>query len=483
MALIFGTANPTHSRAISRAVAASKLRKLAAKIYTDDLRSSAEDIIRYHRLEIAAHFYPGAIISHRSALEGMVSPKGKLHLSLPGAVAPVRKLPGLEIRLWRGPAPQPDDIPTTFGEGEQLFAASLPRAILENMQIARARANDEPKTLSSEELEHWIDRQIRIFGTGWLEQIQKRTAELAARLGWRDQQQEFAAIINAMRMRNHASGYRLSSDLARSRALGKPYDPERDLLFRNLHARLANEEFRELPAPPVTEFDNRAFWESYFSNFVEGTKFTIDEARTIVYAGAGSNESQRAWPEDAHIVRETYQLIVDSNISAAISGSGAEWIELLKRRHARMMASRPEVEPGVLKKRNNEIGSRVFVAPDMVEETLSRGWQLGRSLPSATGRALFVLFLLSEVHPFNDGNGRISRLGMNAELEAVRQMRLIIPTSFQYEHLSALAALTLRGDPNPFIKFGHKLIELNSRLPFSTFRESHEYFRRSNALD
>jgi fido (protein-threonine AMPylation protein) len=57
----------------------------------------------------------------------------------------------------------------------------------------------------------------------------------------------------------------------------------------------------------------------------------------------------------------------------------------------------------------------------------ARGWPAGRELPSASARALYVLFLIAEVHPFNDGNGRISRLGMNAELEAsgqhLRQMR------------------------------------------------------------
>jgi fido (protein-threonine AMPylation protein) len=50
----------------------------------------------------------------------------------------------------------------------------------------------------------------------------------------------------------------------------------------------------------------------------------------------------------------------------------------------------------------------------------ARGWPAGRELPSASARALYVLFLIAEVHPFNDGNGRISRLGMNAELERIQ---------------------------------------------------------------
>ena len=67
---------------------------------------------------------------------------------------------------------------------------------------------------------------------------------------------------------------------------------------------------------------------------------------------------------------------------------------------------------GVFKKRNNEFGARVFVAPELVEETLARGWPAIRELRSATARALYALFLVAEVHPFNDGNGRISRLAM-----------------------------------------------------------------------
>ena len=114
------------------------MRKLASKIYTDDLTSPPEEVVRRHRLEIAAHFYPGAVISHRSALEGNnVSPAGKFHLTVPRAIAPVRKLPGLEIRIWRGPAPQANDARTPLGEGNELFISSQARGVLENLQIAQ----------------------------------------------------------------------------------------------------------------------------------------------------------------------------------------------------------------------------------------------------------------------------------------------------------------------------------------------------------
>ena len=71
----------------------------------------------------------------------------------------------------------------------------------------------------------------------------------------------------------------------------------------------------------------------------------------------------------------------------------------------------------------------------------------------------------------------------NAELEAARQARLIVPTSFRTDYLTVLEALTVRHDPEPYIRFGHKLVEMNSQMPFGSFDESHEYFQKTKALD
>ena len=480
MALHFGTSD--RSAEISRAVKAGTLRKLASKIYTDDLLAPPADVLRRHRLEIVAHFYPGAVISHRSALEGNVSPAGKLHLTLPQAVAPVRELPGLEIRLWRGPAPQADDIRTpVIDDMHAVYTASQPRAVLENLQIARARADDEPKTLSPEELEAWIDRHLRVHGLGWLDELRAKAAALSGPLGWTREQRQLDALVEALHGRR--SGYRFRTELSRARASGQPFDPERLRLFSGLHARLATEAFADLPRPNAAEFDLRAFWEAYFSNFIEGTRFTVDEARLIVYEPDPAKTLALQRPEDAHDVRETFRLIVDPNISPEVPRDVPHLMELLRRRHARMMASRPTIEPGVFKKRNNEFGARVFVAPELVEATLARSWPAIRELRSATARALYALFVVAEIHPFNDGNGRISRLAMNAELEAAGHARLILPTSLRTDYLSVLEALTLRGDPEPFVAFAHKLIDLNRRMPFASFVESHAYYRRTGALE
>ncbi|TAK86783.1 MAG: hypothetical protein EPO20_06035 [Betaproteobacteria bacterium] len=73
--------------------------------------------------------------------------------------------------------------------------------------------------------------------------------------------------------------------------------------------------------------------------------------------------------------------------------------------------------------------------PALVRGTLIEGSELARSVPEGLPRAIYLAFLVSEVHPFADGNGRISRLVMNAELSRTGEARIIIPTLFHEEYV------------------------------------------------
>jgi len=64
-------------------------------------------------------------------------------------------------------------------------------------------------------------------------------------------------------------------------------------------------------------------------------------------------------------------------------------------------------------------------------------------------RALLAMFLVAEVHPFTDGNGRLARLVMNAELSVVGASRIIVPTLCREEYLDCLRVLTRQGEPAP----------------------------------
>ncbi len=125
---------------------------------------------------------------------------------------------------------------------------------------------------------------------------------------------------------------------------------------------------------------------------------------------------------------------------------------LLKARHASIMESRTDMRPGSFKRAVNRAGSTVFVAPDLVQGALEKGFDLCRSLETAFQRAVFIKFLVSEVYPFSDRNGRTARIMMNSELVAAGEERIVVPTVYRDNYLSALKALSQSGLPHPLIR-------------------------------
>ena len=127
---------------------------------------------------------------------------------------------------------------------------------------------------------------------------------------------------------------------------------------------------------------------------------------------------------------------------ARVAKSPEEFLKLLKYRHSIIMDGRKDVRPGEFKIKSNRSGETIFVEPDLVEGTLIRGFEILKSLEDPMARAVFVMFLIAEVHPFADGNGRMARIMMNSELVHAGEERIIIPTVFRSEYLQSLKALT-----------------------------------------
>ena len=93
------------------------------------------------------------------------------------------------------------------------------------------------------------------------------------------------------------------------------------------------------------------------------------------------------------------------------------------------MEGRPTSRQGPSRRRRTGRATRSSLRRSSWRGTLARGFELHRSLPDAFQRAVFMMFLVSEVHPFLDGNGRVARIMMNAELVATGERRLIVPPS------------------------------------------------------
>ncbi len=429
------------SSVVSRAVAAGRIRKIASRLYTRNLTDPPEAVVRQNLWPIVAGYFPGGLIADRTALENVPASDGSVCLVT--ARGRNVRLPGITLRPRRGAGPLSSDRPFLSG----LFLASTARAYLENMRPTRARGGLVRRTLSRVELEERLETLLRRSGAPELGRLRDEVRAVAAEAGFEEEAASFDALAGALLGTREAA---LSAPAAVARRRGRPYDPERLALFEKLFVALRNSP----PSPRLAvrrsaeSLRTLAFFEAYFSNFIEGTEFEVDEAADIVFRGV----VPRRRPEDAHDVLGTWRIVSDNREMRRTPSHQRALEDLLRTRHAAIMAGRPDRDPGQFKEISNRAGQTVFVAPDLVRGTLEKGFDLARSLETPFQRAAFVQLLVSEVHPFADGNGRTARIMMNAELVAGGEERIVIPTVYRDSYLSALRAVSRNGICEPLIR-------------------------------
>jgi len=152
------------------------------------------------------------------------------------------------------------------------------------------------------------------------------------------------------------------------------------------------------------------------------------------------------------------------------------------RRHKLIMAGRPDKRPGEFKVRANQAGATRFVEPKLAPGTLDEGFARYCELRDPFARATFLMFLISEVHPFDDGNGRMARAMMNLELLSSAQAPVLIPIVYRNDYIQALRAMTLHGNPKPLVsvlEFGQRYA---ARLDASTVETAQADLERTNAF-
>ncbi len=429
------------SKAVSESLARGQLRKLGSRLYTRNMDEDPERLVRRNWYYLITAYYPDALITDRTALENQPAADGSVCIISEKKRDTV--LPGLIFRPRRGPLPLESDRP--FVGGARL--ASPARAYLENMRPSRARGERLARTLSRQEVENRLDAIIRHQGEEALNRIRDEARTIAPQLGLEREFDELNALIGTLLGTREAE---TKSAVGKARAAGRPFDPDRIRLFESLFTALRETVPTSRPAPKRngTANANLSFFEAYFSNFIEGTEFTVEEAEEIVFGGVIPQER----PDDAHDILGTYRIVSDASEMNTLPDNFEEFIALLRRRHAVFMEARPDKNPGAFKTKINRAGNTVFVAPDLVDGTLEQGFAFLHGLGEPFQRAIFMMFLVSEVHPFTDGNGRAARIMMNAELVAGGQERIIIPTAYRIDYLRALKPLSHSGHTTPLIR-------------------------------
>ncbi len=463
-------ADRTEARGLQRLAAQGKLRRIFSGVYSDELVQPLEVVTRRHLLELCALITPDCIVSHRSAFEQRPTASGDYFLT-----GPYRRdisLPGVKLRIAKGPGPLASDIaiPTFHGIAH---ISSQARALLENLFASRGdRA--EKRTLGAAAVEEWLDRFIGRDVDGATNRLRDSARAIATPLGLGAEFEQLDAIIGALLGTRTA---RLSAPAARARAAKRPYDDARLKLFEALAIELQQNPLQLPAADPAEDASLQAFVETYFSNYIEGTEFEITEAHDIVVNGRPLKYRE----DDSHDILGTYRAILESKQSPKLPDSAQEFARLLQQWNSEVIESRKDKLPGEFKTERNRAGATWFVDPDLVVGTLLKGYEFIMSAATPANRAALAAFVVSEVHPFSDGNGRTARVAMNHFLSNAELIRITVPTVFREDYIGALKALT-NGNPVPLPRMLARAARFSRWLDTSSTKVCFAALERSNAM-
>lgn len=471
MALVLATGDRTQGRRLQRLAAAGQLRRLYRGVYTDDLVQPLESIVRRELFALCSLVAPGSIISHRSALEaGRPTAAGNLFLT--GANRRDFELPGVKLRMTKGFGPLDSDIriPTFAGDA---FISSQARALLENLSSSRGNP-PERRTLGAGAVEDWLARFVSRDVSGATSKIRDAARGLADALRLETEFKQLDKIIGALlgTQRTH-----LTAPAAIARAAGRPYDDARVTLFHTLAIELQENSLHVPTADPNIDSDLQAFVETYFSNYIEGTEFEIEEAHDIVVQGRPLKYRE----DDSHDILGTYRAILESKASPIIPQHFEDFARQLQQWNREVIESRQSKSPGEFKTESNRAGNTVFVIPDLVVGTLEKGYEFIMSAATPANRAALAMFVVAEVHPFTDGNGRTARLAMNLFLTAAGLTRVVIPTVYRDDYISGLKAMSTNSLPTPLVRMLARAARFSRWVDMSTKASAFADLKRSNA--
>ncbi len=404
---------------------------MAPRLYSSDVASDETEIVAENLWPILGRLIPGAMIVDRSAAEDGKVIDGVLYVASDARRTTLR-LPGIEVRV------RPDD-PTADPAEDLPWASGLrisrpARVLVDNLAPSRGRDHRESRTLSLAELEDWLAHKAIVWDESRMLRLRDEALQLAEAMGFVDRAEDirglFARLDGVLPLRL-ATGNRF-----RAFVHGQSWDEQRVAMFERAAAKLAAHTDPDVPEfiPAGVYNLELPFFESYFSNYIEGTVFEVAEARRIVE----TQQPPTSRPADGHDILGTYRCVADTIGRRAVSEDPDDMLDFLRHRHASIMEGRPETGPGEWKQAPNRVGAYSFVQPNLVEGTLRQGLELVPTVPAGFKRALYVMMVVSEVHPFTDGNGRVARVMMNAELSAVDASRIVIPSVYRNEYVGCL---------------------------------------------
>jgi hypothetical protein len=118
----------------------------------------------------------------------------------------------------------------------------------------------------------------------------------------------------------------------------------------------------------------------------------------------------------------------------------------------------------------------------MVLGTLLKGYEFIMRAETPADRAALTTFVVAEVHPFTDGNGRTARVAMNHFLTNAGLTRVIIPTVFRDDYLTALNAMSSNAYPVPLLRMLTRAARFSRWLDLSSVSRCFAALTSSHAM-
>ena len=251
-----GAANNV-ARTIQRRAKAGELTRITEGIYLAESNPETQKaIVSRNWTRILAALVPNAVVSHRSAYHGGLSPDGRIYLSHPTTYNRKIELPGVQAILVKGPGPLAGDSPLG---NEKLFFASRPRQLLENLSPERGARG---KSAGAKAVEERLVSILNASGEEELNKIRVTAQELAKIMALQNEFKKLDALIGALLV-THVAGI-LKTKQGKLVAKGSPVDSARMARFEVLAAKLRGEPLPHRPATAINEpaRSNFAFLES-----------------------------------------------------------------------------------------------------------------------------------------------------------------------------------------------------------------------------
>ena len=165
--------------------------------------------------------------------------------------------------------------------GRELYFPSTPRVLLENLMVSRGKVK---KSVGKAEVEQRLIATCEARGEEALHTLRDQARAFAPTLGLERELAILDSLIGAVLGTRKA---KMSTAAGKAMVATIPYDANRLALFEKLAAQLRSVPLKQPSAVTTSEQgrQNFAFLESYFSNFIEGTEFDVNEARGFVLEG------------------------------------------------------------------------------------------------------------------------------------------------------------------------------------------------------